>query len=106
MDSVLQLVDLRVPPRNEEREENKQGDESQQDKSGLNRNEQIPVATAVNSDPPVIPEEEEDQGTNQNQAGQSDFSHSKNLNDKPGWNGNSTFSEQGSIKSTVAQSTT
>eukprot|EP00957_Ditylum_brightwellii_P056873 4311583-Ditylum_brightwellii.AAC.1 len=105
MDSVLQLVGLRNPPRNKEREENKQEDESQHDKSGLNRNEKIPVAIIVNTDPPEIPEEEEVQGTNQNQAGQSDSSHSRNLNEKSGQKGNLTFFEQGSIKSTAAQST-
>eukprot|EP00957_Ditylum_brightwellii_P035298 2677189-Ditylum_brightwellii.AAC.1 len=68
MDSGLQLVGLRNAPRKEEREENKQGDESQQDESGLNRDEQILVATVVNTALPEIQEEEEVQGTNQNQA--------------------------------------
>eukprot|EP00957_Ditylum_brightwellii_P182763 13920837-Ditylum_brightwellii.AAC.1 len=105
MDSVLQLVGFRNAPQNKKREENKQEDESQQDKSGLNCNRKIPVATVVNTDPPEIPEEEEVQVTNQNQAGHSDSSHSKNLNEKSGQKGNLTFSEQGSIESTVAQST-
>eukprot|EP00957_Ditylum_brightwellii_P176101 13409371-Ditylum_brightwellii.AAC.1 len=105
MDSVLQLVGLRNDPRNEEREENKQEDESQQDELGLNHNKQIPVATVVNTAPPEIPKEEEVQGTNQNQAGQSDSSHSENLNEKSGQKGNLTFSEQDSIKSTAMQCT-
>jgi hypothetical protein len=65
MDSGLHLVSLRNAPQKEEREENKQGDESQQDESGLNRDEQILVATVVNTALPEIPEEEEVQGTNQ-----------------------------------------
>eukprot|EP00957_Ditylum_brightwellii_P053294 4040620-Ditylum_brightwellii.AAC.1 len=105
MDSVLQLVGLRNPPQHKERRENKQEDESQQDKLGLNCNKQILVATIVNTGPPEIPEEEEVQGTIQNQAGQSDSSHFENLNEKSGQKGNSTFLEQGSIKSTVVQST-
>eukprot|EP00957_Ditylum_brightwellii_P038098 2881142-Ditylum_brightwellii.AAC.1 len=103
MDSVLQLVGLRNAPQNEEREVNKQEDESQQDKLALNCNKQILVATVVNTASPEIPGEEEIQGTNQNQAGQSDSSHSENLNKKSGQKGNSIFLEQGSIKSTVAQ---
>eukprot|EP00957_Ditylum_brightwellii_P194853 14843338-Ditylum_brightwellii.AAC.1 len=105
MDSVLQLVGLRNAPQNEEREENKQQDESQQDKLGLNCKKQIPVAIVVNTAPPEISEEEEVQGTNQNQADQSDSSHSENLNEKSGWKGNLTFLEQSSVKSTVVQHT-
>ena len=105
MDSVLQLVGLRNAPQKEEREENKQEDESQQGKSGLNRDEQIPVATVVNTALPEIPEEEEVQGTNQNQAGQSDSSHSENLNEKPGGSVNLTFSKSSNISSAVAAHT-
>eukprot|EP00957_Ditylum_brightwellii_P062744 4761642-Ditylum_brightwellii.AAC.1 len=68
MDSVLQLVGLRNAPQKGEREENKQEDASQQDELGLNCDEQILVATVVNMAPPTIPEKEEVQGTNQNQA--------------------------------------
>eukprot|EP00957_Ditylum_brightwellii_P056492 4282514-Ditylum_brightwellii.AAC.1 len=68
MDSALQLVGLRNAPQKEEREEKKQENESQQDKSGLNHDKQIPVAAVVNTTLPEIPEEEEVQGTNQNQA--------------------------------------
>eukprot|EP00957_Ditylum_brightwellii_P094968 7232239-Ditylum_brightwellii.AAC.1 len=68
MDSVLQLVGIKNAPQNKEREENKQEDESQQVKSGLNHNKEIPLTTVVNTNPLEIPEEEEVQGTNQNQA--------------------------------------
>eukprot|EP00957_Ditylum_brightwellii_P182764 13920838-Ditylum_brightwellii.AAC.1 len=57
----------------------------------LNHNKEILVATVVNTAPPEIPEEDDVQGTNQNQVGQSE----EKLD----------FLEQGSIESTVAQST-
>eukprot|EP00957_Ditylum_brightwellii_P177728 13538327-Ditylum_brightwellii.AAC.1 len=90
MDSVLQLVGLRNATQKEEREEN---------------NKQILVATVVNTTLPGNPGEEEVQETNQNQASQSDSSHSENLNEEIGWKQNLTFLEQSSIKSTVAQHT-
>eukprot|EP00957_Ditylum_brightwellii_P049689 3768117-Ditylum_brightwellii.AAC.1 len=100
MDSVLQLVGLKNSKQNEEKQENEEEDESQQDKSGLIRDEKI-LVTAL----PKIPEEEEVQGTNQNQSGQSGSSHSKNFNEHSGWKANSTFLEQSSTKNTVMQHT-
>ena len=73
MDSVLQLVGFRNSAQKAEREERKQEDESQQDESGVDHDEPIPVATGVSTGLSKLPAEEEVQGTNQNQAGQSDF---------------------------------
>eukprot|EP00957_Ditylum_brightwellii_P002502 191610-Ditylum_brightwellii.AAC.1 len=105
MDSVLQLVGFRNSTQKAEREERKQEDESQQDELGVNRDEPIPVATVVSAGLPKLPDEEEVQGTNQKQAGQSDSSHSENLNKKTGGSVNSTFSKSSNISSALAAHT-